>query len=170
MVHPRTPPGLSIRGTLSGSRRLARAPRRMGGFNQRPDRLERRHRQVVNAAETSLEERFHADGPVGWPPAPKDQAREWLVPAVRVLRETRTLHRNDAEALAGRSLHHHPTLEAFHHLGSQLSQARHFGSDVVRLDVDVDPALVLDALDLHESLVGRGGRHWAVTAAARMPR
>src|SRR5438874_9055966 len=91
-----------------------------------------------------------------------------LVPAVRVLRETRTLYPYNAEALAGRRFHHHPTLEVIHHLGSQLCQARHFGSDVVRLDVYVDPALVLDALDLHDRLVGRGLQHAVVAAAARM--
>src|SRR2546430_17456694 len=99
MVKPRSPPARINRGTLSGCRPLAREPRRMGGFNQRPDRLERRHRQVVNAAETSLEERFHADGPVGWPPAPKDQAREWLVPAGRGLWGNPTVQPYGAETV-----------------------------------------------------------------------
>lgn len=79
-----------------------------------------------------------------------------LVPAVGILRETGTLYPDDAEALAGRRLHHHPALEAVHHRGAQLGQARHFGSDIVGLDVYVDPALVIHALDLHDGLVGRG--------------
>ena len=48
-------------------------------------------------------------------PDGKDQ---FLVPPVGILRETGTLHPYDAEALAGGRLHHHPALQAVHHLGA----------------------------------------------------
>jgi len=58
-----------------------------------------------------------------------------LVPGIGVLREAGTLHPYDAEALAGRRLHHHPAVQAIYQLGAQLAQARHFGRDVISLDV-----------------------------------
>ena len=91
-----------------------------------------------------------------------------LVPAIGVLREAGTLHPYDAEALAGGRLHHHPALQAIHHLGAQLLKARHFGRDVVGLDVQVDATFVFHTLDLHDRLIGRGLQHAIVAAAARM--
>ena len=61
--------------------------------------------------------------------------RPYLVPGIGILREAGTLHLYDAEALVGRRLHHHPALQAVYHLCAQLLQARHFGRDVVGLDV-----------------------------------
>jgi hypothetical protein len=87
---------------------------------------------------------------------------------VGVFRETGTLNPNDAEPLTGGRLHHHPVLQAVHHLGAQLLQARHFGRDVIGLNVYVDAALVVHALDLHDRLVGRGFQHDVIAAAARM--
>src|SRR5882724_12080051 len=91
-----------------------------------------------------------------------------LGPAADVLRETRTLHPDDAEALTGGRLHHHPTLQAIDHRSAQLLQARHLGWDVVGLDVDVDAALMVHALDLDDGLVHRGLQHAVVAAAAGM--
>src|SRR3990170_6095126 len=47
-------------------------------------------------------------------------------------------------------------------------KARDFRCHVVGLDVEVDPALVLHPLDLHDRLVGRGLQHPVVAARARM--
>src|ERR1700722_7774561 len=94
--------------------------------------------------------------------------QETSVPAIGILRETGALHPDDAEALTCRRLHHHPAFETFHHLGAQLRQARHFGGNIVGLDVYVDAAFVVDALDFHDGLVGRGLQHAVVSAAARM--
>src|SRR5690348_5788437 len=47
------------------------------------------------------------------------------VPAGRVLRESRPLRAHDAEALAGRRLHHHPALDSVHDLCTQFLQSRH---------------------------------------------
>src|ERR1700752_41802 len=97
--------------------------------------------------------------------APK---RPMSVPAVGVLRKTGTLYSYDAEALAGGRLHHHPALQAIHHLGAQLPQSRHFGRDVVGFDVYMDAALMVHALDLHDWLIGRGLQHAIIAAATRM--
>ena len=69
------------------------------------------------------------------------------VPVVRILRETRTLHAHDAEALSGWGLHHHPALQAVHDVRAQPLKARHFGTDIVGLDIQVHAALVIDALN-----------------------
>ena len=74
----------------------------------------------------------------------------------------------DAEALACGRLHHDPALKAIHNFRAQLLQARHFGRDVVGLDVYMDATLVLHALDLHDRLVGWGLQHAVVAPAARM--
>ena len=91
-----------------------------------------------------------------------------LVPVVGVLRKTRALNSDDAEPLTRGRLHYHPTLQAIHNLGAQRLQAQHFGRDVIGLDVYVDPALVVHALDLHDRLIGRGLQHEVIAATARM--
>ena len=91
-----------------------------------------------------------------------------LVPSVGVFREAGSLDANDAEPLTGGRLHHHPALQAVDHLGAQFLQASHFGGDVVSLNVQVDAALVVYALDLYDRLVGGGLQHEVVAAAARM--
>src|SRR5258708_21647538 len=106
--------------------------------------------------------------PRGCAQKPQQRVESRLVPAVGVLRKTGTLYPYDAEALAGRRLHHRPAFEAIHHLGAQLRQARHFGGDIVGLDVYVHATLVIHTLDLHDGLVGRGLQHTVVAAAARM--
>src|SRR5262249_33937401 len=88
-----------------------------------------------------------------------------LIPAVGVLREARPLYPHNAEALAGRRLHHHPALGAIHHRRAQPFEASHLGGNVVGLDVYVHAALVLDALDLDDRLIRRRCQH-AVTVAA----
>src|SRR6185295_11991504 len=77
-----------------------------------------------------------------------------LVPALGVLRKTGALHSDYAEALAGGRLHHHPALEAVHDLGAEFRQTCDFRRNIVGLNVDVDAALVIDALDLHDGLIG----------------
>jgi hypothetical protein len=91
-----------------------------------------------------------------------------LLPPVGVLRKSGALNPYDAEPLTGRRLHHHPALQAVHHLGAQLLQAHHFGRDVIGLDVYVDPALVVHALDLHDRLIRWGLQHEVIAATARM--
>src|SRR5262245_48316643 len=85
--------------------------------------------------------------------SPPVRRRSTSVPAVGVLGETGTLYPYDAKALTGRRLHHDPAFQAVHHLRAELLQARHFGRDVVSLDIDVDAAFVAHALDLHDGLV-----------------
>src|SRR5262249_5230207 len=92
-----------------------------------------------------------------------------LLPAVGVLREAGTLDPHDAEALPRGRLHHDPALQALGHRSAQLLQTRHLGRDVVGLDVEMDAALMLHALDLHDGLVGRRLQHAVVAAAAGMP-
>src|SRR5262249_41543944 len=86
-----------------------------------------------------------------------------LSPTVGVLREPGSLDPHDAEALPGRCLHDYPSLESLDYGRAQLRQARHFG-----LDVEVDPALVIDALDLHDGLIGRSMQHDVIAACARV--
>src|SRR5262245_6221897 len=88
-----------------------------------------------------------------------------LVPASGVFRKTGTLHAHDAESLAGGRLHHDPALESAHDRGSQFRQSCDFGRDVIGLDVDVDAALVIHALDLHDRLVGWRFEHQVIAAA-----
>lgn len=99
------------------------------------------------------------------PPAGR---RPTSVPAVGVLQEARALHADNPEALAGGSVHNHPALQAVHHHRTLLFQAQHLGRDVIGLDVNMDTALVLDALDLHDGLVLRRLQHAVVAAGARM--
>ena len=90
------------------------------------------------------------------------------VPLVRILREPRTLHAHDAEALSGWGLHHHPALQAVHDVRAQLLKARNFGRDIVGLDIQVHAALVIDALNLHNGFVRRGLQHPIIAATAPM--
>src|SRR5215475_7458960 len=94
--------------------------------------------------------------------------RSYLIPAVSILRETRTLHPYDAKTLAGRRLHHHPTPQPAHYLRTQLLQAHHFRGDIVGLDVYVNATLVVHPLDFHNRLVGRRLQHSVIAAAVRM--
>src|SRR5947207_15845668 len=82
--------------------------------------------------------------------------------------EAEALDAHDAEALAGGRFHHHPTLEPVHDCCAELLEARDFGGDIVGFDVDVDAALVLHALNLHDGFVGRSLQHAVIAAAARM--
>src|SRR5438874_4370404 len=91
-----------------------------------------------------------------------------LVPAIGVLRESGTLDAHHAEALAGWRLHHHPAWWPVDDGRAKLLQPCDLGWNVVRLDVDVDPALMGHALNLHDGLVGWGLQHPVVPAAARM--
>jgi hypothetical protein len=87
-------------------------------------------------------------------------------PAVRILGVSGALDADDAESLPGRSAHHDPALEAADDLGAQLLEAGYLGRDVVGFDVEVDPALVLDPLDLHDGFVRRRLQHAVVAARA----
>ena len=77
------------------------------------------------------------------------------VPAIGVLREAGTLYTHDAEALTGGGLHRDPAFQAVHDFGAKRFQAADLRGNIVGLDVKVDAALVLDALDLHDGFVGR---------------
>src|ERR1700734_3885187 len=90
------------------------------------------------------------------------------VPAIGIFGETGTLYANDAEALAGWGLHHDPALKAFDYRGAQPRQARDFGSNIVALDINVNAALVVHSLDLHNRLVGRDLQHTVITATIWM--
>jgi hypothetical protein len=91
-----------------------------------------------------------------------------LVPTIGVLGKAGTLYSYDAEALAARRLHHHPTFQSRRHCRPKLLQARHFRRDVVGLDIDVHAAFVFHALDLHDGLIRRYLQHAVVAAAAGM--
>jgi len=100
---------------------------RLGAF------LTQRVATVPARAEIALSTRFHAAEPSPPPASRKLSARmaatksaslpssledQSLVPAVGILREAGALYPYDAEALAGRRLHHHPALQLVHHLGA----------------------------------------------------
>ena len=91
-----------------------------------------------------------------------------LVPAICILGKSRALHAYDAEPLPGRSLHHHPPLQAVDDTGTQSFQASDFSRDVIRFDVDVNPAFVADALKLHDRFVGWRFQHAVIAAATGM--
>src|SRR5581483_4895878 len=93
-----------------------------------------------------------------------------LLPAVGVLRETGALDPDDAKALTARGFHHHPALEPTHDFCAQLAQTGHFRGNIVCLDVEVNTALVLQALDLHDGLIGRCLQHAVVATRAGMTR
>src|SRR5215468_977863 len=88
--------------------------------------------------------------------------RSW--PAIGLVAERPALGLDDAELLTGRRQHHPPGLDLLDALGAERLEARHLGLDVVGLDVEVDPALVVDALH-HEQRLGRRGLERAVAVA-----
>lgn len=106
--------------------------------------------------------------PHGYAIMPPAGRRPTLGPAVGVLREPRALHADGAEPLARGRLNHHPAVQAVHHHRAQLLQAHHLGRNVIGLDVDVDAALLLHVLDLHDGLVWWRRQHAVVAAAGRM--
>jgi hypothetical protein len=85
-----------------------------------------------------------------------------------ILRKARALDVHDAKSLTGWGLHHNPTLQSLNNACAKLLQPRHFARHVVRLNVDMDAAFMLDALDLHDGFVGLGRKHAIVSARARM--
>ena len=72
----------------------------------------------------------------------------------------------DAEPMSGRSLHHHPLLQAIHDVRPHFLKTRYLGRDIVRLDVQVDATLVIDVPKLHNRLVWWCLQHPVV---ARLP-
>src|SRR5690606_24516388 len=88
-----------------------------------------------------------------------------LVPAVEVRPERLALLAHHAEAVAAGGFHHPPALAELDLLRAELFQARDFGFDVVRLDVQVDAAVVADLLQQQDRLVIAGFQH-GVTAVA----
>ena len=80
------------------------------------------------------------------------------------------LHTDDAEALAGGRAHHHPSLHARVDRRAEFFEPRDFGGDVVGLDVDMDPAFVVHALDLDADLLRRSLEHDVIAACAGMVR
>src|SRR4249919_104652 len=89
-------------------------------------------------------------------------------PAVCVLRKPGALYAHHAESLPRWRLHHHPPFQATHHAGPQAFQPGHLSGNVIGFDVDVHAALMLDALYLHDRLVGRRFQHAVVAARARV--
>jgi hypothetical protein len=88
-----------------------------------------------------------------------------LIPAICILGKPWALHAYDAESLPGGGLHYHPTLQAVNDSGTQSFQAIYLGRDVICFDVDVNPAFVVDALNLHDRFVGRRLQHTVVAAS-----
>jgi hypothetical protein len=78
------------------------------------------------------------------------------------------LNPNDAKALPGRSLHHHPALQAIDNFCSQRFQADNLGRDIVGFNVDMDATLMLDALDLDDGFILRRLQHAVVSARSRV--
>src|SRR5688572_31669972 len=67
-----------------------------------------------------------------------------LFPDVRVLPEALVLRPDDAKALTGRRLHDHPGLDFLHALRAELLEPLDLSLDVVRLDVEMDAAFMID--------------------------
>ena len=78
------------------------------------------------------------------------------------------MHTYDTESLPARSLHHDPALQPLDDTGAQSLQASYFSRDVIGFDVDVNPAFVADALNLHDRFVGWRLQHAVVAARARV--
>ena len=78
-------------------------------------------------------------------------------PDVGVVAQGAALGADDAEAMAGGRLHDPPGADLAQALGAEGLEARDLGGDVVGLDVQVDPARVIDALDEDDGLVGAVG-------------
>src|SRR5688500_9843266 len=69
-----------------------------------------------------------------------------VAPNVSVGLESIPLHLDDAEALPCRSFHHPPALHLRDATGTKLLESRDLGREIIRLDVDVHPARVIDGL------------------------
>jgi hypothetical protein len=65
-------------------------------------------------------------------------------------------------------LHHDPAIQAINHFGSQRFQACDLGRNIVSLNVDVNPTLVFDALNLHNRFIWRRFQHTVVAAGPWM--
>src|SRR6476661_1519502 len=91
-----------------------------------------------------------------------------LAPAVRIVLEPLPLHAHDTETLAGRRAHHHPSLEPFVDGRAELLEPRNLRGDIVGLDVEMDSALMLDALDLDADLAGRSFEHHIIATGSGM--
>lgn len=89
-------------------------------------------------------------------------------PSVRVFREPGPLHPHDAEPLPGRGLHDNPALQPLDDFGTELLQSGDLGRGIICLDVQVDPTVMTDALNLHDKLVRRRLQHPVIPAATRM--
>jgi hypothetical protein len=91
-------------------------------------------------------------------------------PGVRAFLETVTLHSHDTEALARRSSHDHPSIQATVDCRSKPFEPLDFGRDIVRLDVDVDAALMVYSLDLDADLAFGCREHAVVSSGSWMIR
>jgi hypothetical protein len=91
-----------------------------------------------------------------------------LIPAIGVLCKSRPLYPHDAKPLASWRLHHDPAFQPTHDLGAERFEARDFRGNVIALNVNVDAAFMVDALDLHDRFVRRRRQHSVPVAAARM--
>src|SRR5262249_48955278 len=80
-------------------------------------------------------------------------ARAPSLPLVRLGGEVGALVADDAEALAGRCLHHPPRADLLQPLGAERLEPAHLGLDVVGLDVQVHAAGVVDLLHLDMQVV-----------------
>lgn len=78
------------------------------------------------------------------------------------------MNADHAQESSSRRLHHHPAFQTAGDLGAELLQARDLGGNVICLDIDMDAALMLHALNLHDRFVGRGFQHAIIVAAAWM--
>jgi hypothetical protein len=65
-------------------------------------------------------------------------------------------------------LHHHPALQAIYYFRSQSFQAGNLGWNVVSFNVEMDPALMLDALNLDNGLIWWSLQHAVVSARPRV--
>src|SRR5688572_23179050 len=91
-----------------------------------------------------------------------------LLPDVSFLLEPAVLWPHHAEPLARRRFHHDPGLHLADPPGAELLEALHFGLDVVRLDVEVDAAVVIHGLHLDvQALAGHLELDVVVTFLAR---
>src|SRR3954471_23082101 len=79
-----------------------------------------------------------------------------VVPGVRRVVERSALRTDDAEALSGRRFHHPPALEELDAPCTERLQPAHLGLLVVRLDVEVDAAVVIHGLDEEERFAFAG--------------
>lgn len=87
-----------------------------------------------------------------------------LNPARGVLGETRALNSDNAKALPCRGLHHHPAFQTIYYFGPQSLQAGNLGWNIVSFNIDMNPALMLDALDLDNGFIWRSFQHAVVSA------